>query len=310
MPDPVGIPVFSVIICTYNRASVLPRAIASVLDQTFGDFEVVVVDDGSNDDTRAVVTSYTDPRVRLVSQANQGLGAARNAGAAAASGRYVTFLDDDDLAFPAWLERFAAAIGSDTAVVSCGELVCDDDGELLETRLPGPLGPGFAGYEGWFLPGTFIVRRDVYLAAGGFRAGLPHLHQTEFVLRLLPLCRERGWEVSAIGEPLVQRHAGGDRRIGLENTRAMYEAMDYIVAEHHDQLAKSSWLLAQYSAVAGVAAARIGDYRSARRHLRRAVRTRPRAGKHWARLALATFPPAGRAVWGRTHAGELTRGAE
>lgn len=296
------LPTFSVVICTHNRAALLPRAVGSVLDQTYRDFELVVVDDGSTDSTAHVVSTFDDARVRYVHRENGGLSAARNTGVEHAGGRYVVFLDDDDFAFSHWLERFASAVESAPAVVSCGEVVTDDDGEVLRTTLPGELGPGFAGYEGWFLPGTFVVRRDAYEAAGGFRAGLPHMHQTEFVLRLLPLCRERGWEVTTIAEPLVQRHAGGDRRVGLENTRSIYDAMDYIVTQHEDQLARSSWLLAQYSAVAGVAAARIGDYPAARRHLRRAVRTRPRAGKHWARLALASVPPVGRVAWGRARA--------
>jgi Flp pilus assembly protein TadD len=75
--------------------------------------------------------------------------------------------------------------------------------------------------------------------------------------------------------------------------------MGYVIDQHREQLARSASLLAQYSAVAGVAAARTGDYRLARRHLRRAVRARPQDLKHWARLALASMPPAAHVVWDR-----------
>ena len=165
-------PTFSVVICTHNRAELLPRSIDSVLDQRWSDFELVVLDDGSTDDTAAVVQQYTDARVHYVYQENQGLGAARNAGVAHSSGRYVVFLDDDDFAMPVWLERFAAALHGDPAYVSCGELLADDSGTVLQTRLPVPLGPGFADYDGWFLPGTFVVRRDAYDAVGGFLPGI------------------------------------------------------------------------------------------------------------------------------------------
>ena len=84
--------------------------------------------------------------------------------------------------------------------------------------------------------------------------------------------------------------------------------MGYVLERHGDQLARSSWLLAQYSAVAGVAAARTGDYHLARRHLRRAVRTRPREWKHWVRLTLACVPPAGHLVWDRHDADMLGDG--
>jgi glycosyltransferase involved in cell wall biosynthesis len=292
-------PTFSVMICTYNRAELLPRAMDSVLSQHHPDFELVVVDDGSTDATPDVVRRYSDPRVRYVHQENQGLGAARNAGVAHSTGRYVLFLDDDDLALPRWLHEFAGAIDGEPAVVSCGEVLEADDGTPVQTRLPGPLGPGFADYSGWFLPGTFAVRRDAFDAVGGFVVGLEHMHQTEFALRLLPACREHGWDVRTIKEALVLRHVGGARRVGRGNTAAIARGMGYVLDRHHDQLARSPALLAQYSAVAGVAAARTGDYRLARRHLWRAARTRPRDPKYWIRLVLASVPPVGHLVWDR-----------
>ena len=91
----VGV-LLSVVVCTYNRAELLPGAIRSVLDQSYEGFEVVVVDDGSTDSTADVVARVGDPRVGYVRQENQGLSVARNTGVAHASGRYVVFLDDDD----------------------------------------------------------------------------------------------------------------------------------------------------------------------------------------------------------------------
>jgi len=276
---------------------------STVLEQSFEDFELIVVDDGSTDETPAVVEAVDDARVRYVHQTNQRLSVARNTGVACSTGRYVLFLDDDDLALPRWLERFAASIDGDPAVVSCGERLAKDDGTIVDTTLPGQLGPGFAEYKGWFLPGTFIVRRDAYEAAGGFTPGLPHLHQTEFALRLLPICRANGWDVRTIPEPLIQRHIGGDQRVRRGTTPAYYDSINYIVTAHRDQIARSGPLLARYSAVAGVAAARIGDFPAARHHLATSVRAQPRAWKYWARLGLACVPPIGRAVWSRSVVG-------
>ncbi|MEL6655579.1 MAG: glycosyltransferase family 2 protein [Bacteroidota bacterium] len=90
-------PYFSVIIPTYNRDKFLPFAIQDMLRQTFADWELIVVDDGSTDNTKAVVENFqTDPRVRYHWQPNQELNAARNAGIFLARGRYLLFLDDDD----------------------------------------------------------------------------------------------------------------------------------------------------------------------------------------------------------------------
>src|SRR5690625_3525723 len=99
-------PTVTVVIPTYNRAHVVHRAIDSVLGQTFADFELIVVDDGSTDGTEAVLSTYTDPRIRyLVQLVNRGVSAARNRGIKEARGEFVAFLDSDDEWFPEKLER-------------------------------------------------------------------------------------------------------------------------------------------------------------------------------------------------------------
>lgn len=100
---------FSVIIPVYNRIDLLKEAIDSVLAQTFHDYEVIVVDDGSTDDVAAVVSSYGD-RIHYLRQENQGVGAARNTGATAAKGQYLAFLDSDDLWVPWTLETYATVL--------------------------------------------------------------------------------------------------------------------------------------------------------------------------------------------------------
>ncbi len=89
-------PFFSVIIPTYNRAEFVSKAIGSVLTQDFGDFEVIVVDDGSTDNTESAVACIADPRVRYFKKVNGERGAARNFGVHQSRGEYVTFLDSDD----------------------------------------------------------------------------------------------------------------------------------------------------------------------------------------------------------------------
>lgn len=92
-------PFFSVVIPTYNRADFLAKTIESVLDQTEKDFEVIVIDDGSTDQTKALVQSIDDERLSYFYQENKERGAARNLGVKKASGRYVYFLDSDDILF-------------------------------------------------------------------------------------------------------------------------------------------------------------------------------------------------------------------
>ncbi|MGQ0802732.1 MAG: glycosyltransferase family 2 protein [Actinomycetota bacterium] len=303
-------PAFSVVICTYNRASLVSRAIDSVLDQSFRAFELIVVDDGSVDDTKAVVSAIDDDRVRYVYRDNGGLSAARNTGVEQATGGSIVFLDDDDEALPDWLaELDAGRGGDDDAVVTCGELAVDEDGRVVGTRLPEPLGAAFEGYRWLFVAGTFAVPRHAYHAAGGFAEGLQCSHQTEFALRLLPLCRARGWPVNVVEKPLIRRLL---REPEARRTPArVVSGATFVLERHHERLARSPRFLGDWYATAGVAAARTGDYRNARRLLARASRTDPRNWKHHARLALALAPPLGDRVWRvrryRAPAGEPAR---
>src|SRR5215204_1671374 len=100
--DAVGSPLVSVVIPCYKQAHFLGEAIESVLAQSYPNFEIIVVDDGSPDNTSEVAASY--PRVRLVRQENQGLSAARNSGLSRSEGEYVVFLDADDRLLPGALQ--------------------------------------------------------------------------------------------------------------------------------------------------------------------------------------------------------------
>jgi GT2 family glycosyltransferase len=102
-------PLFSIVIPTYNRARLLEETLASVFAQEETDFEVLVVDDGSTDDTLATLARYGD-RVRVLRQANAGQGVARNLGIQEARGEYVAFLDSDDLWFPWTLSTYRQAL--------------------------------------------------------------------------------------------------------------------------------------------------------------------------------------------------------
>src|SRR5438067_6268305 len=121
-------PAVSVVIPAFNYARYLPLAIDSALNQTHANLEVIVVDDGSTDDTREVVGAYRDERVRYVHQENAGLSAARNTGIRNARFAFVGFLDADDEWLPdmlaAAMERFAN-LPERFAIIACGSFRVD-----------------------------------------------------------------------------------------------------------------------------------------------------------------------------------------
>lgn len=288
----------SVIIPTFNRGSGIMPTIRAALDQDFDSFEVVVVDDGSTDGTAELLEQIIDPRLIVVLRPNGGISAARNTGVQHAAGQFVVPLDDDDIPRHNWLRRLhETAQGADAGFVSCGcQLVEYPAGRLLSVRAPKVLGAEFGGHKANILAGTFAVRREIYLSAGGFAEGLACSHQTEFALRVLPLCGELSARVSVVDEILIDiRRRTSDR---IERTPAkLLSGMEYILAQHTPQLRKAPMTLGSFHSVAGVAAWRLAERSRARSHFWSAVRVRPWAWRFPARLAVSYMPVVARRVW-------------
>ena len=135
---PSNRPQVSVIIPTHNRASLLLRAIKSVLAQSFTDFELLIVDDGSSDDTPTVVAGLSDPRIRSFRHSrSRGSAASRNTGIANAVGEYLAFLDDDDEFLPTKLEEQVQALeeaSGDVGMVYVWSDYVGPTGETLGSR--------------------------------------------------------------------------------------------------------------------------------------------------------------------------------
>lgn len=184
----------SLVVATFNHARFLPVALDSALAQTLAGVEVIVVDDGSTDDTPAVLSRYAH-RVRVIRQANRGLAAARNAGLAVARGTYVSFLDADDVVMPTKLAEQVALLEASPAV---GWTYCDVLIETVatgqETRASERFGYSGRTLDGWLFPelihGNFIpaiaplIRRGALDSAGGFDDRLTALEDWDLWLRL------------------------------------------------------------------------------------------------------------------------------
>jgi glycosyltransferase involved in cell wall biosynthesis len=162
-------PYFSVVIPTYNRAHIIGATIGSVLGQTDPDFEVIVVDDGGTDATEDVVRAVPDARVLYHRKDNAERAAARNFGAARARGRYVEFLDSDDVLYPHHLaaaRRLIAAAG-DPELVHLGYELKDSAGAVV-----GRAGP-FEGALNDYLPNGNVLSCRGVLLRGDIARGFP-----------------------------------------------------------------------------------------------------------------------------------------
>ncbi len=202
-------PNVSVIIPAYNAKGFIADAVRSALDQTYRDLEVIVVDDGSTDGTAAELAAFGD-RIRVLQQANRGVAAARNAGAAVARGAWIAFLDADDLWLPHKLERQLAA-GS-TPMTFTDRLNIGARGDLPEVQSEvtpmhgGDIFTRLLG-EGNFITNTSVMRRRaLFEAMSGFYAGLNGTEDWDLWIRVA----ERH-EIGFVDEPLVRYrfHPGG-----------------------------------------------------------------------------------------------------
>lgn len=190
--EPVRSPVVSVVVPAYNAAWCVRKAIDSVLAQTFRDFELIVVDDGSTDDTPGVLASYGSA-IRVIRQPNRGMGGARNAGIRAATGEFIAFLDSDDWWLPQKLERQVALMRSAPHVgfCSCATRVEDPEGRLLNLwQCPGWEGPFLVhlfSSSGADVPGScsaVVARRQLVVEAGGFDETLRGVEDPDLWMRL------------------------------------------------------------------------------------------------------------------------------
>lgn len=205
-PARVERPAVSVIVPTYNRAHTLPRALRSVLAQTFDDFEVLVVDDGSVDDTESVVTSLADSRIRYIRlPENRGVGAARNRGLREARADLAAFLDSDDEWMPQKLSKQVALFADgppSLGLAYTGVESIFDDGTR---RLDRPTAQGDihrAMLQKNVVHGggsNVMIRRNVVATVGFFDETFPAIEDYDFWVRIT-----RFFDVACLDEALVR----------------------------------------------------------------------------------------------------------
>lgn len=185
----VGSPLVTVIIPVYQGEKVVLGAVRSVLRQTYQNVELLVVDDGSTDATRRVLGEISDPRLRILTQANAGTASARNLALGVASGQYVGFLDCDDRWLPEKIQTELAVLAlakSRPAIIYSTYYPVDDFGRLLSApkRLAyqGNLFNVLLDEEDFLVPSVCLFERKIFDEIGCFEVG--HYHEDhEFILR-------------------------------------------------------------------------------------------------------------------------------
>ncbi len=271
-------PNVSVIIPTYNRARLIGRAIQSVLDQTYQNFEIIVVDDGSTDNTIKVIRYFQkiDKRIRYIRHDNnKGGSAARNTGIKAAQGDYIAFQDSDDEWFPEKLRkqmRLFAKAPVEVGVVYTGfwriengkknyipwPWIAKKDGSVHEELLKG----NFVTTQ------SIVTRKECLEKAGMFDERLPRLQDWELVIRL-----SLYYDFKCIDEPLLNSFYTPDSISA--NNAAHIIALKSILLKYFDDFAKHKKALSMVYFQIGNSLRLNGDFISGRYYLIKAARINP-----------------------------------
>lgn len=279
-------PRVSVVLATYRRQAVLPRAIQSVIDQTLPDWELLVVDDEPNDETRQLVTAFDDPRVRyLRHDQNRGVSAARNTGIENAKAEYVAFLDDDDTYVASKLEHQLVAFSASSdrmGVVTCYERIWKGDGTevvrpvLLEGHVLAKLLD-----DDVVRMQTLLVRRLCFEKVGGFDERLRVHEDFDMSLRLA-----RSFDFTTVPEPLVEIVGSGDSL--STNVGERVAALEILLRDHpeirDDRRVRARWerRMARHHQ-------ELGDNDQWRRLLLRSLRSNPQDARTWTVLVVGSL---------------------
>lgn len=214
-------PKVSVIIPTYNRADLLPRAINSVLSQTFTAYEIIIVDDCSSDNTQDVIASLSDPRIRQIRHdRNKGQSAAINTGIANARGEYIAFLDDDDEWLPDKLEGQVAVFQSSASdvglVYGWMDRIEDSTGRLIPSYRNTMAGDIFEHSLALNIPGptiVLLVRSSVAREVGGIDANLSRYNDADFICRVA-----QRYKAAVLPEVVARAHFNHEHEQMGDNT--------------------------------------------------------------------------------------------
>ncbi|HEY6298591.1 MAG TPA: glycosyltransferase family A protein [Candidatus Binatus sp.] len=303
-------PRVSVIIPVYNGAATIDRALESVFAQTFADYEIVICDDGSTDDTPSALAKHGD-KIRVVRQENRGLPAARNAAVAASRGELLALIDHDDEWLPQKLELAVTAMRSDpgAALLYSDMIVVNDAGEEFRRSQIGPDTAHAPTMDEmlariWpITPSTVVMRRDAFDRAGGFCEQLISAEDIHFWL----LMREQGHFIF-LPEKLVRFTYGQLFPKVLNRDIGPTAIVDLIQARYG---ARAGGLVKNFIrhrvrmiANAGVVEMSRGNMEGARRCFIRVLKYDPLYLKSYTRIARTFLPaPIRRALGGKASRG-------
>ena len=266
------IPNVSVIIPTYNRADLVKRAIKSVLDQTYQNFELIVINDNSLDDTINVINTFKDSRIQCIShKKNRGAPAARNTGINKSRGEYIAFLDDDDEWLPEKLEIQLEYLNHrpNVGLIYAGYEIVDKDKNKIHRINPKERGNTFHRilHTNFIGSPTVLVRRECFESVGGFDEKFKSSQDWDMWIRI-----SQKYDVDYVPNILAKYNISGNRI--TTNMNSVINGHIQILSKYDDYYKMHNEIYSTILTLIAIDYSLIGDVPNSNKYFRAAFRTR------------------------------------
>jgi len=284
-------PKVSVIIPTYNRSEILKKSIGSVINQTFEDFELLVMDDGSDDNTQEVVRSFADKRILYArNESNLGVVGARNKAVSNSNGEYIAFLDDDDIWMPDKLERQTRLMEqspSSIGAIYTGFYTVDDEiNKIVKVMVPRYRGNILEDilYYNFIATSTVLIKRECFEKTGLFDEKICYGEDFDMWIRVL-----EEYEFDYIKDPLVRYLIHPDRI--TTNYGAVIKGLEEIMNKHKSLFSLNNKAYSTNKLRIGIAYCMTGDTKAGRKEFFKALKSYPFDTKLFYNIAISLFGP-------------------
>jgi glycosyltransferase involved in cell wall biosynthesis len=281
---------FSIIIPSFNRAYIIERAIEAVLGQSFQDWELLIVDDGSTDNTQSIIEPYLiDQRIKYLYQKNKGVCSARNKGALNARGSYLIFLDSDDFVENNWLEDFYILKDQKFDIIFCSMKMVKIDNSIRLVSCSDPYNDGKS--KGIIIPGSWIVTKDIFISSGMYDEKIKYGENTELRLRF----NEEQLNVGIIDKYNFIYNESLDG--GSKNLQNKIESNLCVLEKHKDYFKMNKSDKINYLNTTAVASMRNGDYKLGHKFFRESFFNNPFNLKAFVRFLFSLSSNIGKYFW-------------
>jgi glycosyltransferase involved in cell wall biosynthesis len=284
-------PLISIIIPVFNRASLVCSTLDTVIKQEFKDFEVILVDDGSTDDIKSKLSVYIDEgAIKYYYQSNAGVSEARNKGASTSEGQYLIFLDSDDSVTENWLLDYANIIKkSNPDIIYCGINRLKENilVEYTDPKNPYRDSKSF----GNVIPGSFCLKSEFFKTIGGYDARLAYGENTELSFRI----KIENPSVEFIDTPnlLYNLHENSHSK----NERNKMNGLIYTINKHPQLFNDNKDMKRRFLSIAGVAAVHCNEFKIARGLFFKAWDINLFSLNDFLRFIISCFPLVGKIIW-------------